>query len=91
MTPPIDNKVISFCTGVSRTFFTANGGFLLFVAFQPVIRQARMGVLGNIRELALEILSDTHGRKGRSPEKPQIFLLLLCDALKLSGEGTPAP
>ena len=36
-----------------------------------------MGVAGNIREHALEILSDTHGRIGRSPEKPQIFLCLL--------------
>ena len=70
----MENKAISFCTGVSRTFFTANGGFLLFVAFLPAIRQARMGVAGNIRELALEILSDTHGRKGQSPEKAQIFL-----------------
>ena len=74
MTLPIENKVIIFCTGVSRTFFTANGGFLLFVAFQPAIRQARMGVSGNIRELALEIFPDTHGRIGQSPEKAQIFL-----------------
>ena len=74
MTLPIENKVIIFCTGVSRTFFTANGGFLLFVAFQPASRQARLGVAGNIREPALEILSDTHGRKGQSPEKAQIFL-----------------
>ena len=36
-----------------------------------------MGVAENIRELALEISPDTHGRKGRSPEKPQIFLYLL--------------
>ena len=74
MVPPIDNKAISFCTGVSRTFFTANGGFLLFVTFQPASRQARMGVAESIREFALEILSDTHGRKGQSPEKAQIFL-----------------
>ena len=67
MVPPIDNKAISFCTGVSRTFFTANGGFLLFVTFQPAIRQARMGVAGNIRESALEILSDTHGRNRAKP------------------------
>ena len=66
--------VIIFCTGVSRTFFTANGGFLPFVAFLPAIRQARMGVAESIREPALEILSDTHGRKGQSPEKAQIFL-----------------
>ena len=68
------NKVITFSTGASRTFFTANGGFLPFVAFQPASRQARMGVAESIRELALEILSDTHGRKGQSPEKAQIFL-----------------
>ena len=74
MTLPIENKVISFCTGGSRTFFTANGGFLLFVAFQPAIRQARMGVAVNIRELALEIFPATHRRIGRRPEKPQIFL-----------------
>ena len=36
-----------------------------------------MGVAGNIRELALEIVHDTHQRKGRSLEKPQIFLYLL--------------
>ena len=59
--------VIIFCTGVSRTFFTANGGFLLFVTFQPAIWQARMGVAGNIRESALEILSDTHGRNRAKP------------------------
>ena len=63
----IENKVIIFCTGVSRTFFTANGGFLPFVTFQPDVRQARMGVAGNIRELALEILSDTHGRNRAKP------------------------
>ena len=74
MTLPIENKVISFCTGVSRTFFTANGGFLSFVAFQPATRQARMGVAVNIRELALEIFPATHRRIGRRPEKPQIFL-----------------
>ena len=68
------NKVITFSTGASRTFFTANGGFLLFVAFLPAIRQARMGVAGNIREHALEIFTDTHRRIGQSPEKPQIFL-----------------
>ena len=74
MVPPIDNKAISFCTGVSRTFFTANGGFLSFVAFQPASRQARMGVAETIRELALEIFPATHGRIGQSPEKAQIFL-----------------
>ena len=36
-----------------------------------------MGVAENIRELALEIFTDTHGRIGQSPEKPQIFLYLL--------------
>ena len=60
----------------SRTFFTANGGLFVFAAFQPAIRQARMGVAENIREHALEILSDAHGRIGQSPEKPQIFLYL---------------
>ena len=61
----------------SQTFFTANGGLFVFVAVQPAIRQARMWVAENIRELALGISPDTHGRKGRSPEKPQIFLYLL--------------
>ena len=68
------NKVITFSTGASRTFFTANGGLFVFAAFQPATRQARMGVAGNIREHALEISPDTHGRIGRNPEKPQIFL-----------------
>ena len=67
MVPPIDNKVIIFLYRRSRTFFTANGGFFVFVAFQPAIRQARMGVVVNIREPALEILSDTHGRNRAKP------------------------
>ena len=71
---PIDNKVIIFLYRRSRTFFTANGGLFAFAAFQPAIGQARMGVAGNFRELAFEILSDTHGRIGRSSEKLQIFL-----------------
>ena len=77
MTLPIDNKVIIFLYRRSRTFFTANGGLFVFAAFQPATRQARMGMAGNIREHALEILSNTHRRIGRSPEKPQIFLYLL--------------
>ena len=68
------NKVITFSTGASRTFFTANGGLLSFVAFQPATRQARMGVAVNIRELALEISPATHRRIGQGPEKAQIFL-----------------
>ena len=35
--------------------------------FSALIRQARMGVAGNIRESALEILSDTHGRNRAKP------------------------
>ena len=76
MTLPIDNKVIIFLYRRSRTFFTAKGGLFVFAVFQPAIGQARMGVAGNIRELALEISPATHGRIGRSPEKPQIFLCL---------------
>ena len=60
-------QVAVFVPADSRDFFTANGGFLLFVAFQPAIRQARMGVVVNIREPALEILSDTHGRNRAKP------------------------
>ena len=74
MTLTIGNKVILFLYRRCRTFFTANGGLFVFAAFQPATRQARMRVVGNIRELALEIFTDTHGRIGRSPEKPQNFL-----------------
>ena len=77
MTLLIDNKVIIFLYRRSRTFFTANGGLFVFAAFQPDTGQARMWVAGNIRELALEISPDTHGRIGRSPEKLQIFLYFL--------------
>ena len=77
MTIPIDNKVIIFLYRRSRTFFTAKGGLFAFAAFQPATRQARLGVAGNIREPALEIFTVTHGRIGRSPEKPQIFLCIL--------------
>ena len=65
-----------FCTGDSRTFFTAKGGLFVFAAFQPADRQARMGVAANVRERALDDIADSHIRKGRSPEKPQIFLYL---------------
>ena len=74
MVPPIDNKAISFCTGAAGLFLPPTADFLSFVTFQPAIRQARMGVAESNREPALEILSDTHGRKGQSPEKAQIFL-----------------
>jgi hypothetical protein len=63
-----------FVPALAGLFLPPTADFLLFVAFQPAIRQARMGAAENIRELALEILSDTHGRKGQSPEKAQIFL-----------------
>ena len=65
-----------FCTGDSRTFSTAKGGLFVFAAFQPADRQARMGVAANVRERALDDIADSHKRKGRSPEKPQIFLYL---------------
>ena len=65
-----------FCTGDSRTFFTAKGGLFVFADFQPANRQARMGVAANVRERALDDIADSHKRKGRSPEKPQIFLYL---------------
>ena len=77
MTPVDRKKVIIFLYRRSRTFFTVNGGLFVFAAFQPATWQARMWVAGNIREYALEIVHDTHGRKGRSPEKPQIFLCLV--------------
>ena len=73
----IKNTVISFFYRRSRTFFTANGGLFVFAPFQPAIRQVRRGVAENIREFAFEILSDTHGRIGQSPEKVQTFLFLL--------------
>ena len=73
----IKNTVISFLYRRSRTFFTANGGLFVFAAFQPAIRQTRRGMAENIREFALEILSDTHRRIGQSPEKVQTFLFLL--------------
>ena len=65
-----------FCTGGSRTFSTAKGGLFVFAAFQPADRQARMRVAANVRERALDDIADSHIRKGRSPEKPQIFLYL---------------
>ena len=65
-----------FCTGDCRTFFTAKGGLFVFAAFQPADRQARMGMAANVRERALDDIADSHIRKGRSPEKPQIFLYL---------------
>ena len=65
-----------FCTGDSRTFFTAKGGLFVFADFQHADRQARMRVAANGRERALDDIADSHKRKGRSPEKPQIFLYL---------------
>ena len=68
------NKVITFCIGVSRTFFTANGGLFTICGFSACHQAGADGLAVNIREPALEILSDTHGRNGQSPEKAQIFL-----------------
>ncbi len=76
MTLPIDNKVIIFLYRRSRTFLPPTADFLYLQVFQPAIGQARLWVVVNIRELALEISPGTHGRKGQSPEKPQIFLYL---------------
>ena len=77
MTQPIENKVILFCTGVSRTFFTANGRLFVICGFSACQQAGADGGAESIRELALEILSDTHGRIGQSPEKAQIFLFIL--------------
>ena len=77
MVLPIGNKVIFFLYRRSRTFFTAKGGLFVFAAFQPATRQARMGVAGNIRELALEISPDTHGRIGQSPKSHKSFCSFL--------------
>ena len=68
------NKVITFSTGASRTFFTANGGLLYLRLFSLPPGRRGWGGAVNIRELALEISPDTHRRIGRRPEKPQIFL-----------------
>ena len=65
-----------FCTGDSRTFSTAKGGLFVFAAFQPADSQTRMRVAANVRERALDDSADSRKRKGRSPEKPQIFLYL---------------
>ena len=51
-----------FCTGDSRTFFTAKGGLFVFAAFLPADRQARMGVAANVRERALDDIADSHKR-----------------------------
>ena len=66
-----------FVPANSRAFFTANGGFLILFLFSLPSGRLKRGVAENIRELALEILSDTHGRIGQSPEKVQTFLFLL--------------
>ena len=77
MTLPIDNKVIFFCTGAAGLFLPPTADFLYLRLFSLPSGRRGWGVTGNIRELALEISPDTHGRIGRSPEKPQIFLYLL--------------
>ena len=35
-----------------------------------------MRVAANVRERALDDIADSHNRKGRTPEKPQIFLYI---------------
>ena len=69
-------KAAVFVPATAGLFFTANGGLFVFADFQPADRQARMGVAANVRERALDDIADSHKRKGRSPEKPQIFLYL---------------
>ena len=74
ITLPIENKVISFCTGVSRTFFTANGGFLYLCLFSLPSGRRGWGWL-RISESLLSRYYPTHTAAiGQSPEKAQIFL-----------------
>ena len=69
-------KATVFVPATAGLFFTAKGGLFVFAALQPADRQARMRVAANGRERALDDIADSHKRKGRSPEKPQIFLYL---------------
>ena len=73
----INNTVISFCTGEAGLFLPPTADFLNLPLFSLPSGRLKRGVAENIRELALEILSDTHGRIGQSPEKVQTFLFLL--------------
>ena len=72
----------------SRTFFTANGGLFVFAAFQPAIRQARLGVVGNIREFALDILPDTHDAKGKALKSHKSFCIFLCEYIQRISKRT---
>ena len=69
-------KATVFVPATAGLFLPPKADFLYFAAFQPADRQARMRVAANVRERALDDIADTHKRKGRSPEKPQIFLYL---------------
>ena len=71
-----NTKATVFVPATAGLFLPPKADFLYFAAFQPADRQARMGVAANVRERALDDIADSHKRKGRSPEKPQIFLYL---------------
>ncbi len=76
MTLPIDNKVIIFFVPAQPDFFYRQRRTFCICGFSACHQAGADGGAGNIRELALEISPGTHGRKGQSPEKPQIFLYL---------------
>ena len=75
--PQIRNKVINFSTGVSRTFFTAKGGFLNFRLFSLPSGRRGLGWRG-IAESLLSRYYTTHtDAKGKALKSHKSFCRLL--------------
>ena len=66
MTPVDRNKVISFCTGVSRIFFTANGGLFVICGFSACQQAgADGGVEEYPRARSRDIIRHTRTRRAK--------------------------
>ena len=66
-----------FCTGDSRTFFTAKGGLFVFAAFQPADRQARMGDGGKCpRACSRRLCRQPHTQRAQPGKAANLFVYL---------------
>ena len=69
-------KATVFVPATAGLFLPPKADFLFLRLFSLPTGRRGWGVAANVRERALDDIADSHKRKGRSPEKPQIFLYL---------------
>ena len=65
-----------FVPATAGLFLPPTADFLYLRLFSLPTGRRGWGMAANVRERALDDFADSHIRKGRSPEKPQIFLYI---------------